>query len=186
LVEERIRILRESGTILQREFNGSVQRLIEAAGGSALRLVDILVELFPSFRDECLYKSHVVHIRKRAQIFVADVWACFGYTQWQDIGEITMFADYRVPQLLEHLGCIEYADSLKRKLQAKELINHGSAEEIEIRCSSIVAVERLCQHIHGHVVNPITIDFFLWDLAKEEEAKQTPTLPFHRTRCIYY
>jgi hypothetical protein len=38
----------------------------------------------------CLYK--------RAQILVADIWACFegqGYGEFNDIDEITMFADYR-------------------------------------------------------------------------------------------
>jgi hypothetical protein len=39
---------------------------------------------------------------KRAQILIADVWACFNgeaYGAFADIDTITMFADYRVPQV---------------------------------------------------------------------------------------
>jgi hypothetical protein len=39
---------------------------------------------------------------KRAQILIADVWACFNgeaYGAFTDIDRITMFADYRVPQV---------------------------------------------------------------------------------------
>lgn len=38
---------------------------------------------------------------KRPQILIADSWACFNgqsYGEFHDIDQITMFADYRVPQ----------------------------------------------------------------------------------------
>jgi hypothetical protein len=43
-----------------------------------------------------------VYIYKRVQILVADLWACFegkSYGQFDDIDKVTMFADYRVPQV---------------------------------------------------------------------------------------
>jgi len=43
-----------------------------------------------------------VHILKRAQILVADLWACFegqGLGAFADIDAITMFADYRCAAL---------------------------------------------------------------------------------------
>jgi hypothetical protein len=43
-----------------------------------------------------------VHLLKRAQILVADVWACFGGTglgAFNDMHRITMFADYRYAPL---------------------------------------------------------------------------------------
>ena len=48
-----------------------------------------------------------MHILKRAQILVADLWACFegqGLGAFTDIDTITMFADYRcaAPALARH------------------------------------------------------------------------------------
>jgi hypothetical protein len=43
-----------------------------------------------------------VKLYKRAQILVADLWAAFrgqSYGTFADIDSITMFADYRVPQV---------------------------------------------------------------------------------------
>ena len=41
---------------------------------------------------------HAVYFLKRAQILVAEIWACFrglGDGRFDDIDELTMFADYR-------------------------------------------------------------------------------------------
>lgn len=43
-----------------------------------------------------------MYFHKRVQILVADLWACFegqGHGKFDDIDHITMFADYRVPQV---------------------------------------------------------------------------------------
>jgi hypothetical protein len=56
---------------------------------------------------------------KRAQILVADVWSCFqgkGLGAFADIDKITMFADYRVPQMLIHYGSLEYTPKLLFKI----------------------------------------------------------------------
>jgi len=61
-----------------------------------------------------------VAILKRAQILVADVWACCGgrgLGEFNDIDEITAFADYRIPQSLVWLGVLEYSDSLLETLR---------------------------------------------------------------------
>ena len=58
------------------------------------------------------HKGRLVHFYKRAQILVADLWAAFGcqtadnghFASFVDVGKLTMFADYRVPQILRHVG----------------------------------------------------------------------------------
>lgn len=79
---------------------------------------------------------------KRAQILIADIWGCFegknaGY--FFDIDTITMFADYRVPQVLKFYNVIEYADDLKAFLKRNALLVSGARFENEIRAVSIVA-----------------------------------------------
>jgi hypothetical protein len=55
----------------------------------------MLAEHFPGFSDEARFEGKNVRFLKRAQIFVADLWAAFdgkGYGQFDDIDKITTFA----------------------------------------------------------------------------------------------
>lgn len=66
----------------------------------------------------------VVAILKRAQILVADIWACCGgegLGEFTDIDELTAFADYRIPQSLLWLGVLEYSEDLVKALQNGKL-----------------------------------------------------------------
>ncbi len=54
-----------------------------------------------------------------------------------------MFADYRVPQILRHLGIFEYKASLCDKIDNEEELPYSSEEEVEIRAATVIAVEML-------------------------------------------
>lgn len=57
---------------------------------------------------------------KRAQILVADTWSVLegeGDGCFSDISSVTIFADYRIPQVLVHLGAMKYSDALMKKLK---------------------------------------------------------------------
>jgi hypothetical protein len=147
---------------------------------------------------------------KRAQILVAETWAAFSPSSDADphplfprgIGQLTMFADYRVPQILHHLRILTYTPALVRSLEAHEEFASGAREEIAIRAVSIIAVERVAAALRvdgdiraaGAPTSSVLIDFFLWDLAKRLEVgqdriegiKTQPMLPMHRTRSIWY
>lgn len=69
--------------------------MVEDAKNSAAGLVNMLADRFPCFRDEAKYEGKKVRFLKRAQIFVADLWAAFNgesYGEFNDIDKITMFA----------------------------------------------------------------------------------------------
>jgi hypothetical protein len=77
---------------------------------------------------------------KRAQIFVADIWACFegkSYGEFRDIDKITMFADYRVPQILSTLGALYIGPQIDAAIRDKKLIESGSRWEIQLRGRSL-------------------------------------------------
>lgn len=192
------------------EFDSSVVTLIEDANNSAAALVNLLAEKFNCFRDEGTFDNKKVRFLKRAQIFVADLWAAFdgeGYGQFDDIDKITMFAgtyrshqecrctrfilsDYRIPQMLHSLGIMWYCPPLENKIRRLEMIDSGDTWEMQIRGCSIWAVELLRREIKklkpGTEVNAILIDFFLYDLAKEKEKEGVDAIPHHRTRSIWY
>ncbi|KAI8093723.1 uncharacterized protein BX664DRAFT_295627 [Halteromyces radiatus] len=191
MLKERIELMKHAGKVMCQYFDGSFIHCIEKANRSAQALIDLLLEYFPSFRDIHEFKGRKVYILKRAQILIADIWACFDgsmYGEFYDIDTITMFADYRVPQALYHLGLLEYNTELKTKLIKREKVLSGSQEEIEIRGNSIWAVELVRQKIqeqyHNKTINAILIDFYIWDLAKEIQNQLT--VPTHHTRSCFY
>ncbi|PSR99218.1 hypothetical protein BD289DRAFT_361371 [Coniella lustricola] len=195
LLEERLTCLQEAGKVLYKRYACSVVNLIGAAQGSAAGLVNILAEDFSCFRDEFKWQGRKKPVRflKRAQILVADLWACFegeSYGAFRDIDKITMFADYRVPQVLTTMGCLSYSPPLMTAITERELIESGTSWEMQMRACSIWCVElikREIQRNHPEVqVNAILIDFFLYDLMKELEAKGQESVPHHRTRSIWY
>ncbi|KAF2018644.1 hypothetical protein BU24DRAFT_430816 [Aaosphaeria arxii CBS 175.79] len=193
LFEERARCLREAGQVLEEEFDSSVVTLIEDSKNSAAGLVNLLAERFVCFNDQGKFDGKKVRFLKRAQIFVADLWAAFdgeGYGSFNDIDKITMFADYRVPQMLHSLGCMSFCPPLEGRIRRLEPIETGHAWELQIRGCSIWAVELLRREIlkldPEMEVNAILIDFFLYDLAKEREKAGEEAIPHHRTRSIWY
>ncbi|KAF5343243.1 hypothetical protein D9758_013411 [Tetrapyrgos nigripes] len=238
LLRERIAIMREVGFILCHSYGGSFQGFLDefhrrhAGEGTALDLVKMVTETFPSFRDEFFFEGRKVCIWKRAQILVAETWAAFypdpststtagalkhplfPGKRGPAIHELTMFADYRVPQILHHLQILTYPASLVQTLGAGTLLESGSREELSLRAASVVAVERVREEmfrlmVHeqekgpgdtagdgqsGNEVSSVLIDFFLWDLAKrvengEEKIEGIETseiIPAHRTRSIWY
>jgi hypothetical protein len=77
-----------------------------------------------------------VRLLKRAQICVADIWAAFdgeSFGVFRDIDKITMFADYRVPQILNSLGCLWYSPALESTIRKKQLIDSGHRWETQLR-----------------------------------------------------
>ncbi|KAK9373288.1 uncharacterized protein V1513DRAFT_426733 [Lipomyces chichibuensis] len=195
LLSERIACLREAGRVLTEKFEGSFINCVKQADGSAVALVQSIVENLPCFKDEAEYRGRSVKIYKRAQILVSDIWACFNqqsYGYFRDIDQISMFADYRVPQILYNLGCLQYSDALTTHIRNLQVIPNGDPREIELRGCSIWSVEMIKSEIlkaHPDAkVNSILLDFYLWDTAKELQrtAAVSNSIPCHRTRSIFY
>lgn len=83
---------------------------------------------------------------KRAQIFVADLWGAFkgqSYGEFDDIGSLTIMADYIVPAMLRQLGVLKYSSTLASTIEANDEIRPGSEEEVELRACSVHAVEKM-------------------------------------------
>lgn len=56
LIEERHRILNETGKILLEKFGGSFLNCVQKSEKSAQRLMHLVVEHFPSYRDEAQFE----------------------------------------------------------------------------------------------------------------------------------
>lgn len=186
---ERARLVRECGKSLAAHFGGLAANLVRSAGKSAARLVGLVTSNFPGFRDSAVYRGRQVFFNKRSQIFVGDIWGAFegaGLGEFEDIGSLTMFPDYRVPQVLNAKGVMVYAKALDDAVRERKEVVAGSEEECEIRAASVQAVERLCAvmgKMTGQVVTPVQLDWLLWNTGEENLASLPP---HHRTRTIFY
>ena len=153
-----------------------------------LNLVRLLTEKLASFRDVAEYLGSRVFFYKRAQIFAADLHAAFdgkGWGSFKDIDKLTAFADYKLPQVLRHLGIFDYAEALAQKVDEKIHLDEGSPEEIEIRANTIWAVELIQRELEqmGKRLRSIEIDWILWNLGQGMEFR---VKPYHRTLTIFY
>ena len=93
-------------------FEGSFVNIIKQAKQSAVQLLNILTENFPNFQDHAVYKGRQIHFYKRAQILTGDIYAKFNGSNlgaFNDISELTMYPDYRVPQIFQAEGVFEYS-----------------------------------------------------------------------------
>lgn len=188
LFEERLRIAREVGQVLLDRFEGQFSHLIEKVHQSGIELALALAEHFSSFRDVATYDSQEVRFLKRAQICVADLHSAFAGQSWgtfTDLDQLTIFADYKLPQVLRHYGALIYAPDLAARVDQQEQLAPGSAEEVEIRAATIWACELLrreATHLSEQPPTASEIDQWLWHLGQDAEHMS----PYHRVRTIYY
>ena len=194
-IEERVLRVRELGCALESEFQGLAANMLRCAAGSAVRLVQLLLQHIPGFRDTSIYKGRLVHLYKRVQICVADVWAAYGRRTtpkneldvfyFTDIDQLTMFADYRVPQILREMSVMKYSNALAKQIDSMQEIPSGSEEEVEIRACTVVAVDLLQQALlrRGLQLLVVEVDWLLW---QRGEASKDNMPPHHRTSTIFY
>jgi hypothetical protein len=133
--------LRELGARVRDEAGGSFLALARSGGGSAATLAERLGS-WPTWADVSPYDGERVPFFKRAQLVAADL-ALAGLAAAGDLGALTLFADNLVPHVLRLDGVLELDDALVARIDAGELIEHDSPEEVEIRACALHAVELL-------------------------------------------
>jgi hypothetical protein len=137
--------LTDLGSYLQETFNGSFVDLVESADASADRLVGILTQM-PYFRDVASYGNLEVPFYKRAQLTAADLALAFNGSspgKFDDLDNLTIFADNLVPHVLRVDTVLLYDKNLADRIDAGKLIRAESPDEVEIRACALHAVELL-------------------------------------------
>jgi hypothetical protein len=165
------RALNDLGNLVATSYGGSFRRLVDAADGSAERLVPLLAEM-PFYQDVGFYK--------RAQLTPADL-AVAGVAQFDDLDRLTIFADNLVPHVLRVDGVLEYDPELLGRINREELIAAGSQEEQEIRACALHAVEQLRGQMAG--ISSMQLDYVLWNRGQQPAYKAQPR---HRARTVFY
>jgi hypothetical protein len=171
--------LRDLGRRIQAEYGTAFASVIDAAEGSAPRLVSLLAG-WDSFADSSRYDGLTLPFLKRAQIAASDV-ARARVAELQGLDRLTMFADNLVPHVLRLDGILRFGDDLVRRIERGELIEHGSGEEVEIRACAVHAVELIVAERPG--TRAADVDQLLWLRGQGRRYKASPR---HRSRCTAY
>lgn len=189
LMQERAKCLEQLGAVLQAEFGGQAWNLIERANGQAPALVQLIMDSFSYFHDVTTHADGTsTYFLKRAQIAVADLNAAL------DLGlggmdQLTTFADYRVPQLLRHMGVLEYGGDLGQSVDQQQELARDGPEEVSIRAATVVAVDRLVEALNQGAASKqysaVTVDWYLWQHGEKLE-QQGAMKPHHRVRTTCY
>ncbi len=172
--------LRDVGDHVEHEHGGRFGAVIEAADGSAVSLADLLAE-WHAFADVSSYEGRPIPFFKRAQIAAADV-DRMGITLGRsgtltksgglrDLNRLTAFADNLVPHVLRLDGVLQLDPELKQRIEAGELLEHGSPEEVELRACAVHAIELLAA---ATPLSPAEIDGVLWNRGGAERYKSAP------------
>ncbi len=135
---------------------------------------------WPMWADVSPYDGEPVPFFKRAQIAAADL-ALAGLAPDHDLSRLTLFADNLVPHVLRLDGVLAFDADLVRRIDAEELIEHDSPEEVEIRACALHAVELLVA-AHG-ATTATAVDNHLWHRGAGARYKARPR---HRARTTAY
>jgi Potential Queuosine, Q, salvage protein family len=144
--------------------------LVAQAGGSAQALAAMLAGGMAMFADTGFYK--------RAQIAPNDL-ALAGVASFDDLDELTIFADNLVPHVLRCAGVLVYDDALAAHIDAGRLLPMDRRER-EIRACALHACELIARR---DAIAPRILDMRLWNHGQSPEIKARPR---HRCRTVYY
>jgi hypothetical protein len=161
--------LRDVGDQVEHEHGGRFGAVIEAANGSALTLADLLSG-WHAFADVSTHDGRPVPFFKRAQIAAADV-SRAGLADLAGLDRLTAFADNLVPQVLRVDGVLQLDPDLEQRIEAGELLEYGSPEEVELRACAVHAIELLAA---ATPLSPAEIDGVLWNRGAAKRYKFPP------------
>lgn len=161
---------------------GSFTEFVESMNSDVGKCVEILIKQ-PLFKDESLYKGQKIGFYKRAQITAADLHLSAkrrGVTLFNNIDNLTLFADNAVPHVLYRSGVLRYSDKLAAKIERGEVLSPSSPKEVEIRGCAAHATELIASEIGWCAMD---VDHRLWHRSEDGDMRALPT---HRTYSIFY
>lgn len=178
---------RSLGAALDERWDGSGAALVAEADGSAARLAGLLAGI-DGWDDEATHRGDEVAFAKRAQIVPAHLAMAFGGRgpgRFTDLDRLTIFADNLVPHVLRVDGVLRFDPELEAHIDREELLEPGSAEEVEIRAVAVHAAELLVAGLRdaGHPATAMGVDQVLWNRGGGATYKARPR---HRARTTAY
>jgi hypothetical protein len=96
-----------------------------------------------------------------------------------ELENLTIFADYKIPQIFINFGLIEIPEIYLKKLKEKKIIKKFSLFENELRWASILLGEKLSKNLK---IPSYKIDNVLWNISHKIKLK----IPAPKVKTIFY
>lgn len=87
---------------------------------------------------------------------------------------LTIMADYRLPQVMYNFGAIKLSEGLLGKLTRQEILESDSPEELSLRAASVVVGENISKILE---INENEVDALLWTLSQKMAREGTLKIP---------
>ena len=172
--------LNDLGAHVAHDHGGSFLAVAQAAHGSAVALAELLSR-WDCFTDASPYAGRTIPFCKRAQIAAADLHHAGVADFASDLGRLTLFADNLVPHVLRLDGVLRLDPALSARIEAEQLIEHDSPEEVELRACAVHAVELIVAARPDLTAQQV--DELLWTKGGGARYKAVPR---PRARCTAY
>jgi hypothetical protein len=104
---------------------------------------------------------------KRAQLTASDV------GRFDDVDDLTLFADNLIPHVLRVEGVISVAGELAAAIDAGRLLEPGGQAEVELRAAAVIVGERIAAHTGG-AITARRADGLLWRRGQQARFKASP------------
>lgn len=182
LLRDRYQTLVEISSIVNNKMNGNFYEYIKDIRDDT-KLFDIIINNFPSFKDERTYNGKKVYFYKLAQLLASDILHLREMIENIDVdySHLVGCADYKIPQTMRALEILKYDNELSQIVDNKTEIDCSSKYEVEIRASMIVVIEYIKNKLKN--VNSIDInDYFFTESKKVKDISK----PYHLCRNNNY
>ena len=183
LLEERYKIVSSIAEIVNKKMNGSFYDYIKDMNTDQ-EIFKTILNNFSGFEDTRTYKGQTVYFYKLAQLLTSDILHVIENKEQKEVDYSNLLgcADYRIPQVMQGCGILEYDTKLSSILETKTEIEVNSEYEVEIRASMIVVINYIWEQI-DKIIDRIDINDFIWSKGQDKTKKYKP---YHLTRTKSY
>ena len=193
MVVERAKNLKLFGYLINSAFDNSITKLMETAEGKLFTLngsglVNLLSNNTPAYGDSNSFRNKTAFFDKRVQL-AAGMLIGAGLFPNDQVNQLTVFADYNLPNELRHQGVIEYSKNLATRVDDNKMIKAGSREELEIRASTVHAADRIIKRVNelrDDPINALHLDAQLFFDGRGRKKEGTEKFPHHLTQTTAY
>lgn len=183
LLEERYEIITNIAKTVNKKMNGNFYDYIKEMKTDS-EIFDVILSSFNSFEDTRTYNDKTIYFYKLAQLLTSDILHVIEIKEKieVDYSHLVGCADYKIPQVMQGFGILEYDSELSNLLESKTEIEENSEYEVEIRASMIVVIDYIYNKINK-AIDRIDINDFIWSKGQDKTKKYKP---YHLTRTTSY
>lgn len=183
LLEERYNIITGIAKIVNEKMNGSFYDYIKDMNTDQ-QIFETILNNFSSFEDTRSYNGQTIYFYKLAQLLTSDILHVIEIKEQKEVNYSSLLgcADYKIPQVMQGFGILEYDAKLSLLLETKTEIEENSEYEVEIRASMIVVINYIWEQIEKSI-DRIDINDFIWSKGQDKTKQYKP---YHLTRTKSY